>query len=189
MQSWITDTWIAGRYTTVNELTAEQLALAEAVQGLDQDNIASLTAAKVAVYAWANPLWEDRSVVQTSELFDDTATLFWIPNNAGTPWLLDFECGDGMLEGTLSITFVTADLFVIPTASLVWVGVKLDGALVAISPSGGGLTEDSLEVEVVVPIGAGSHRLEFVFGLNGPSSGALVVTWNGGTFAGEVVSR
>lgn len=184
MQSWITETLLSGRYAAPDELVSEQLALADRVRRLDGDNFQSVTAAKVAVGAWEDRFSSNQTTSQNTTLTDTNAAndVIPIPDNDGTPWLIDFSTGDGQVEGTLNATFDCntgggADAF-----AVIWIGVKLDGTLIAISPSAGGLslTEDTCEVDFVWPVQAGPHRLELVCGLNGAEVAAgttVVVTW------------
>lgn len=197
MQSFIAEAVTGARYPTPDEVQAEIAELCGGVQGIDQDNLGTITVAKVEVDGFGEVITTFRDVVQRTSLTDaqQTGESLPIPDNAGatTPWVKAFTCGDGMLHGTLSVTFYSSVAGVAVTVGGMWVGVELDGALVAISPNdaNGDFVEASYDVAFAVPIGAGSHRLAFVYGYVFTVAPGTVrdIDWDGGTFVGQAVTR
>jgi hypothetical protein len=195
----------ASGFITPHELMAVVGELVQVAHGIDRDNLVgensvtlvanAITSAKLALDTMGSVVWDDRGTAQDSELTETHAlgSEYPIPADDGEPWRITFECQDGMLAATFNVTFdvLHVDGLGDSTAG-VWVGVRLDGNLVAQSPPGDWpCTSDTVECSWACPVPAGSHTLELVYGYAVliDASKTVTITWNEGVVFGEVATR
>ena len=160
----------SGEIITPHELNTELRDVVGTMHALDRHNVPAfaITRGKVAAGAFGRWLIDP---ITTARNTDHTAgqngqVYYPIPDEAGEPWIKTFLTGDGGLVVGLHVSFgdVTS---VTPTQLYTWVGVLVDGALVAQSPISHVLAyRDHLSIEYEVPVGAGYHRIEAVYGLH-----------------------
>lgn len=177
-------------YVAPLEIMNNVAELAEKVGALDRDNIVAggLASGKFAVNAWSVITRDTRTTAQDLDLPEThgVGDEYPIPDDAGDPWRIEFDTQDGFVAGTFSITFDVA-LASGPTAynAFVWVGVRIDGLLVGMSPPGEhAMSSDSVSVDFATPVPAGSHVAELVcgFAVDGVASDTITITFNDGTF-------
>ena len=181
-----------GWYLTPHELNAEVREVVQASHALAEDNFGEgvLSAAPVVVNAFGG-MWEfERTTSQNSTIpaADQYGEYQPIPNSSGTAWVESVTTGDCLLEGVFGVTMRSTGGT--PVASIVWVGVVLDGVLVAQSPMGDYTSlQDSADVEFAEGVGAGAHRLELVFGYHASPTTAQTIEWNEGNLVVREVAR
>ena len=178
-------------YLTPHEMVAEGRELIAHVHALDRDNVpaAALASTKFAVGAWGTLVKDTRETARDLVLEEThgVGDEYAVPDDAGDPWRIAFDSQDGFLAGTLSLTF-DVDTW----RAHLWVGVRVDGVLVGVSPPGEfALDSDSIEVDFATPLAAGSHVVDIVCGyaINGVASTTITITFNDGTFFAEAVHR
>lgn len=172
MRSYIASTVEDGEYATPNEINDELRELVGALHSVDRDNLeGSLTSAKAALGAWGRMLIsESEQAIDVVHPFApatfEGSEIHRIPFDldAGTivPWYIEFESGDCELEVELGAQW-TDD--VDDLESYVWIGIRVDGILVARSPVQQQFTRSEHGYVVwTVPVGAGVHVIEPVYG-------------------------
>lgn len=177
MRSFTSALPTAGMVITPGELDAELADVGTSFHQLDRDNFAAgaVAATKVAVDAWGAVLRLERSVLQTKTHSDAGTSQDWfhLPDDLGADTIARQQTGDCVLHICFSACFQETTLALFLN---VWIGVRLDGELVAKSPLNRRVTIGSCQCEAVVPVGAGVHVLEPVYGLH-RQSGPLTIDW------------
>lgn len=172
MRSYPMDTAYDGDYVTPYPVNAELTEIVDASNALTSDNVSVgiLAPGHAASDAWGSYLRNGH--VGPEDHDHDRAPskndVYAIPTDAAEPWIERITTGDALLEVVL-----TAEYEGRTTSGgtgivlLLWVGVRVDGTLVTQSPCGD-LTEtaDSRAALALVPVGAGEHVVELVYGLH-----------------------
>jgi hypothetical protein len=162
---------------TPHELTEELAESIAVMHALDGDNVPNneLAAAKAALGAWNTIEYSTRSTNRTKTLGSThgTGIAYQMPDSAGNPWFLSIETGDGYLEAIVS-TWVE-EISGPPNLIRPWFGLRVDGRLVARQPIRVACLQAVCEVDAAVAVGAGTHIVEAVWGLDDPSTGT---GWN-----------
>lgn len=89
-----------------------------------------------------------------------------ILTDAGVPWIERFTSGDGFLNLLLFCNLFNSNPSIIMPG---WIGIRLDGLLVAQSglyPAFTGAIDVPLQCGCMAPVGAGVHVIEPVFGVD-----------------------
>jgi hypothetical protein len=163
---------------TPHPFNAEIADVVSVLHHIDRDNVNlhDLTPAKCRLGAWGNFAWGARTAEKTVHIDGQDANqqMFPVPNHSGTPWIKDFVSQDGWLEvkfgGMYKLDNGTA---VLPD---LWFGVTVDGVVIGKSPWTQG-DDDEDEIAVIhrsfdvccsTPVGAGTRRVAFVFGIWSP---------------------
>lgn len=172
MRSYPTDVAYDGDYVAPHPITAEVGEVVAAANALTSDNIpvGTLGPEAAAADAWGTLL---RNGFYGPEDHDHDRTptegdVYPIRTDAAEPWVERITTGDGVLSVVL-----TAEYEGRTTSGgtgiviLLWVGVRVDGVLVAQSPGGDLIeTADSRAALAMVPVGAGEHVVDMVYGLH-----------------------
>jgi hypothetical protein len=180
-----------GQIITPHEPTQEFREFVGALHAVAEDNLddLALTAAKFALNAFGRVFSaSNRSTARTTTIgtTNEYGDFYPIPDDAGDPWFVTRTTGDGLLEGSLGVTFIST----VPAGLRVWIGVLIDGKLEAQSPILNGLSfEDSLHVEFGIPVGSGPHRIDAVFGYHDHPVANQVIQWNEGNMLHREVAR
>lgn len=166
MQSFAPVAPLRGSYPSPVELLENVAELFGAVHSIDRDNLVAfgVTADHLDEDALQCVFTGDRSTVRTSTLATTTerGDVRFIPASSGNddPWVAEIETQDGVLEGTMSVWA----LFPIVQGNMLSVLVKVDGVVVARTPiPRTNFPGFSHEVDFALPIGAGTHLVEFCF--------------------------
>lgn len=162
-----------GELVTPNEINDELRDIVGAMHSLDRDNLPAnlLTNARTALGAWGNILIS-RSEQAVDVEFPpgpsdlDSCEIHVIPfdldGDIVVPWIEEFATGDCDLELSLGAQF--SDI-VDELTSRIWIGIRLDGVLVVRSPTQPDFTSaEHGYCTITVPVGAGTHILEAVYG-------------------------
>lgn len=171
MRSYPVDsTPLNGGYATPNELHAEAAEMLSVLHSLDRENLAGdvelatggVTLPKLANQAMQT-VWysfeESTNPIVLGDSFGPNDTFLFF-NEDGYSLALDITTDDGVLEVVFSGGFTSG------SGGAMWIGVKVDGVLVARSPTTRAFTLGaSLEVDGVAPVRSGPHRVEFVGGI------------------------
>jgi hypothetical protein len=180
-----------GTILAPHEIIQEVREFVGALHSIAEDNLdaAGLAASQFATNAFGKVFSEaTRSTARSTTIpsTNEYGDQYPILDNAGDPWVVSRTTGDGYLEGSLGITFIST----VPIVLRMWVGVMVDGQLVGQSPTLSGQSfEDSLYVGWAVPVGAGVHRIEAVFGYHDAPPIPQVIQWNEGTMIAREVLR
>lgn len=191
MRSWPADKPEEEEVATPYELDAELRELTGAAHEVDVDNYASgrLAASRAAPGSWANitlsrPAAPDNTTVQAGEGGGILPILI-----SGAPWVVPITTGDCRLIVTLVQSWQDG---IGDDSLLLWVGVRVDGELVARSPI---QQQGCPEVYTgfargAVFVQAGTHLAEMVFGFSDAiRSAPQVVDWLGSHFSAIEVLR
>lgn len=172
MRSYPADAAYAGDYVSPHPIVAEVSEIVSASNALTSDNLAvgSLGPEAAAADAWGTVL---RNGFYGPEDHDHDRTpsegdVYPIKTDAGEPWVERITTGDAVLEVVLTAEYegrTTAN--VAGEVLLLWIGARVDGVLVAQSPGGDLIeTADSRAALAMVPVGAGEHVVDMVYGLH-----------------------
>lgn len=173
MRSYPVDTDYTNALLSPFAFNAELAEMFGVFHSLDTYNFAdqSITVAKLAAGACGDLLIRGTDIGQayTVQKTAGISDVYPIPNATGTPWIETMTTGDGVLKLTLASDVRNNT----DTHTPVWIGIKLDGELVARSPThpddaaGAADSNDvvSLFCFATVPVGAGSHVIEPCFGV------------------------
>lgn len=181
---------------TGHEVNDEQRELATCIHNLDRDNFdpAELRASEVAVDAWGGVAVGYRETTRQTIVTQSTTVAnirYAIPREADTePWVVEMTTGDGMLAIDFSVTFECVTPAIIDSPPVA-VGVVVDGVIAAWSPATtSGALIMTRDLECAVPVGAGTHRIEFVYTVYGTTGiVSWAFDWKGGTYFLREVSR
>lgn len=197
-RSWPADAAVNSEFATPNELNAELSELAEVAHDLDNDNLAfnRITAAKTQNGAFGNLFLSLPTAVlgeQTVHLAGDSSGIVYAmpkPNNGtgGVPWILEPTLSDCEFKMTLSAAW--EDQALNQWLGL-WIGIRVDGVLVAQSPlQSRGFWSSHASVRVDVPLAAGGHTIEMVYGLHEVALAATrTISWLSRAWSGIEVAR
>lgn len=122
-------------------------------------------------------------VVSDAQLNSD---VYAIPNDGGGNWVERITTGDGILQVT--IQGWASNLF---GGAPLWMGVRVDGVLAAQSgtaSSGLGIAS-AWFAQAEVPVGAGEHIVEAVFGFYSIGGGVTTITWQDRTMIMRELAR
>lgn len=168
MRSYPVDAAAEGELVTPTELNAEVAEIVSAMHSIDRYNFAPniLDRQRVATGSW-NTLLLD--VIETNVEVEHIAksnqqAMYPIPDGDGNPWVRSYDTPDCMLHCSLGVDWadVSDNLQL-----YLWIGVLVDGLLVAQSPLGDySCWRDHAQVWGIVPVAAGTHRIECVYGLH-----------------------
>jgi hypothetical protein len=172
MKSYVTARAFPGQYAATTEINAELADVVAAMHRLDRDNLGEpLTHGKVELGAFGKlKLSQSEQLITVlhppNNLDDESTDMYPLPFDlsAGEPiyWVVDFESGDCELEISLGVGWV--DDFD-ELEHWLWIGVRVDGVLVARSPTQAEFTFGSAaQVTVNHPVSAGVHIIEPVYG-------------------------
>lgn len=163
----------SGELVTPNEINDELRELVAGLNSLDRDNFGALSTDKVALGAWGRirlstsvQRIDVTHLAGPSELAGEVLPIpFDLGGPTGTdviPWFEEFETSDGSLELSLSVSY-TDDIDA--ETSGIWVGIRLNGNIVARSPmQPPGTYRDCGYCVVTVPVAARRQLVEPVYG-------------------------
>lgn len=98
-----------------------------------------------------------------------------VPDDTGAPLVKTFTSGDGVLSISAKWHFQESTNTYAP---MVWVGIRVDGALVAKSPLTDDVSvEDSGILLVTLPVPARQHTVALVYGVHSPTMPAATLNW------------
>lgn len=179
MYSIPTDAAYVGDYVTPHPLNSELAEIMAASNALNHDNIDSglLTPDQVAPLTYGSVLVRGGETTRTTT-HDDTPSIsdiFAVPDEAGDDWVEQITCGDSVLRVVVNAEYQRAS----DGALRLWLGARVDGALVAMSHIGDQQEQrDARFAEAVIPVASGTHTIEVVYGLHPLSStGSLSIEW------------
>ncbi len=171
MRAYIVASAEDGEFLAVDEFNDEAREIVGHAHSVDRDNCRTIAGDRVALGAWG------KIQISTSEQRVDVdfaygpaafdgAEIHPIPFDiSGTeviPWRIEFESADCELELALSVSY-TDDTDEKP--SFLWVGIRVNGNLIARSPGGQDTCyRDCGFVVATVPVRAGIQIIEPVFG-------------------------
>lgn len=182
MRSFPVDAAVNGEFTTPLELDAELREITGAGHDVDNDNLAGARVGLTKVAAGAYGTIQLATVYPGGDLTvhqpgDSAGQVYNIPGGGtGNPWILAPTFADGSVEFSLGVYFRDDAL---TSTLLAWVGLRLDGELIAQSPiQGPQFYGSSRFVRVQRPVAAGVHLLEPVYGLHETALAAIrTISW------------
>lgn len=159
-----------GSYITPFELNTELGEISAVGNSLDVHNfgVEEIDSDKLESGACGDLLIDEitSTNIQTST---NDRTLKPVLNGNDEPWLQEFESGDGLLRvatsGWLSMT---------PNASLIWIGVRVDGKVVATQQLTAALS-NAWRIEGDIAVGAGVHVVDVVW--QGPAASGFLLAY------------
>lgn len=197
MRSWPVDRPIAGEFVAPLELNAELAELSASAHDIDYDNIggaAIITGDKVADgtwgKVWTNPITSDGSL-RTHTAGDNQVQVFELPNDGDTaPMRMVVDTGDCELALSLGACWsATQGATAVPIK--LWLGIRLDGVVVAQSPIGSPIaTRCHQLIRQSVPVPAGRHVIDAVYGIHDSGlASTTVVQWRDRRLTAREVAR
>lgn len=167
MRSIVTATVPDGDFTAPHEFNREVGNLAKTLGSLDHDNIRAnaLTTDKLELGALQGIRVTGYETGSVTVTVDATRTdIFPVPKADGSPWIETVPTGDGVLSVTFSGEWQANDGL---TQQYLWCGIKVDGNIEVRSPCSSNEAAGACwHVECKVPVQAGSHTIELVFGIH-----------------------
>lgn len=148
-----------GLYLTPHEINAEVAEIASVVNSLDLYNFEAgeISHAKLEAGACGD-LHVDRLTSSNSQDSTNDRTVRGVPDEDDDPWVVEFASGDGYLRVTCG-GWVSAS-----TVGLaIWVGIRVDGELVASQALTSGLADAAWHIEGDIAVGAETHLIEVVW--------------------------
>jgi hypothetical protein len=172
-----------GEFLTPHEVAAELRETVGRMHRIDRDNFPTneLDVTVVGLGAFGNVMISELESEETVDhnAGDNSETVYPIPlNTTGggatvEPWILYFPSGDCELELSLSVEWRQDTDLTDPT--YLWIGIRLDGDLVVRSPIQViQSNNDSSYVVYTVPVPAGTHIVEPVYGIHEQQAGAAL---------------
>lgn len=184
MRSFTTDNADVGEFITPHELNNELREVVTGIHRIDRDNFGpnELPTTKIALGAWGD--WFIEQIEEPVDIAhqpgDNSTVVYPIPHDDSggviTNWVVEFSSGDCELMVTLAATWEDQALF---DPTFMWIGAKVDGILIMQSPIQMSNTYvDHALVWMSVPVGAGTHVVEFVYGMHDAALGfPRTITW------------
>lgn len=182
MKTYVTNVVSGAEVVTPTSVNDEMLDIAGTANRLDDENFGTnaLAASKLALGAMHRLAYVTSETTRSLDIngFSDGTTVGAVPDDSGVPWIQEVTTYGGMLVLSVRVavsTFYYVDIppvTAVPGTGNLWVGLRVDGQLVARSveqsPSS---TTDTLSARAHLPVGAGTHLVEVVFGVDRPTTG------------------
>lgn len=169
MKSYVSALVVDGETATPYPVNDELLDIAGAANRLDDENFqaSSLPSTVLALGATQRLLHDAIETAQTVTVsFRDvtnTGTVQPLPDATGAPWAHTIETHGGALYLALQVAMEDS---VNALNNYAWIAIQVDGELVARSSDQEAQTyADTWYAHATVPVAAGSHVIELVFGV------------------------
>lgn len=167
MKSYVSALVVDGETATPLPVNDELLAIAADANRLTEENLDGLAASKLALDAVHRLLVDAIETTQTVVVdyrdVTSTGSTQALPDATGAPWYHVVETYGGALYLTLQVIMEDATN---KLNNYVWVAIAVDGEIVArSSDQEAQCYADTWHAHAVVPLGAGSHTVELLFGV------------------------
>lgn len=171
MKSYVSALVVDGETATPLPVNEELLAIAGDANRLTEENLDGLAASKLALDSvhrlLVDAIETSRTVTVNFRDVTLTGTTQALPDAAGDPWTHTIETYGGALYLTLQVAMEDATN---KLNNYAWVAIAVDGEVVArSSDQEAQCYADSWHAHAVVPLGAGSHVVELLFGTSLPA--------------------
>lgn len=182
MKTYPTNIVVGAEVVTPTPINDEFLDIANTANRLDDENFGALALASSklalgAMHRLAYAAIETQQSVYLNLVHAGT-NIGAVPDGSGNPWAWTVTTYGGLLYLTLRVAAESYYLFDVPPVTPypgvggLWVGLRVDGQLVARScEQSTSTTTDTFSARAHVPVAAGSHSIEVVFGSDRPDLG------------------